>query len=187
MDLTDLLEFPPYIGFVSWCATWLVAVVVLARGRGSRQSIGVLATIYLLLGLGAVLAIGAVSGHHYWYMDVIDRNGELVPADELWLLSHAGVSIGYAALVWRSRAWPLSTPFSSAWFVLLPIVAELLLRPGHWAWLLFRDNDSSDLIVQTYACGTCEATATFASVLFAAILTMALARRRAGVSATHRA
>jgi hypothetical protein len=140
MDPTELIDLPLHmVGFVSWCATWLVALVVIARGDGSRQSIGALAAIYLLLGLDAVLAIGSVSGQHYSYSDV-SVNGELLPADDEWLLWHAGVSIGYAALVWRSRTWPLGTPFSSAWFVLAPIVAELLLRPRHWAWLLLGEN-----------------------------------------------
>jgi hypothetical protein len=176
MDPTELIELPLHmVGFVSWCATWLVALVVVARGGASRLSIGALAATYLLLGFGAVLAIGSVWGQHYSYSDV-SINGELLPADDEWLLWHSGVSIGYAALVWRSRTWPLGTP-SSAWFVLVPIVAEALLRPRHWEWLLLGENEASGR----------QAAATLAPVLFAAILTMALARWRAAASATRSA
>lgn len=120
------------VGFVSWCATLVVALVVIVRGGASRLSIGALAAIYLLLGFGAILAIASVSGHHYSYSDV-SVNGKLLPADDEWLIWHSGVSIGYAALVWPSRRWPLGTP-SSAWFVLVPVVAGVsaLVGPGRW-------------------------------------------------------
>ena len=98
----------------------------------------------------------------------------MLPADDEWLILHSGVSIGYAALVWRSLRWPLGMP-SSAWFVLVPVVAELLLRPRRWEWLLLRENEAPGR----------QAAATLAPVLFAAILTMALARWRAAASATR--
>jgi hypothetical protein len=168
-----MIDLPLHmVGFVSWCATLVVALVVVVCGGASRLSIGALAATYLLLGFGAVLTIGGVSGLHYSYSDV-RVNGELLPADDEWLIWHSGVSIGYAALVWRSRTWPLGTP-SAAWFVLVPIVAELLLRPRRWEWLLL------------YEASGRRAAATVAPVLFAAILTMALARWRAAASASER-
>ena len=64
------------VGFVSWCATLVVALVVIVREGASRLSIGALAAIYLLLGFSAILAIAAVSGQHYSYSDV-SLNGKL--------------------------------------------------------------------------------------------------------------
>ena len=169
-----MIDLPLHnVGFVTWCAPWLVALVVIARAGASRLSIGALALTYLLLGFGAVLAIGSVSGYHYSYIDV-RVNGELLPADVEWLLWHGGVSVGYAALVWRSRTWSL-VRLSSAWFVLVPIAAELLLRPRRWERLLLWEHEVSGAV------------ATLAPVLFAAILTVAPGRWREFGSATRSA